>query len=147
MTWVSRPSGDGRALDLLVLWRGRPGWFFAQPHTSVTDTHLGVFRKTFSYGDVELALEFTSRTREAVVAGHVLSLEADNVVLVDDVDGEPRIAGRLRIDPALPATPGMLSILGRSPAIIDFLRCGISVGDDDRDTQLAQLCALAGGGG
>src|SRR5918993_4787808 len=60
MTWVTRYGSDGvHTLDLLVVWRGNPGWFVRGSQRASSGGGSGdTFRQTFRYGDLELELAF-----------------------------------------------------------------------------------------
>ena len=112
-------------LELLVLWRGTPGWFLRPASgggsVSFEDTveyprpgrdtsrpeqarALAGRRRgstvTIRQGSVLLELRFDPESAIVYVQGHLVRLNEDNVVLVDDVDGPagPQVAGTLRID-------------------------------------------------
>ena len=115
-------------LELLVLWRGTPGWFLRPASgggssVSFEDTveyprpsrdasrpeqaggapagrRLGS-TVTIRQGSVLLELRFDPESATVYVQEHPIRLNGDNVVLVDDVDGPagPQVAGTLRIDP------------------------------------------------
>jgi hypothetical protein len=51
LTWVSRVGALGKELELLVIWRGSPGWFFkgAQGGSS-TSGNSASFQTSIRYG-------------------------------------------------------------------------------------------------
>ena len=114
-------------LELLVLWRGTPGWFLwpvPDSGASVSFADEVVYPRpgrdlsrgqgrgapsgrrlgstvTIRQGSVVLALRWDPERTTLYVQEHPVRLNGDNVVLVDDVDGPdgPRVAGTVRIDP------------------------------------------------
>jgi hypothetical protein len=143
-------SGRG-TLQLLILWRGTPGWFLrgggasssggggsAGPGSGTTFSHW------ISQGGVNLTLRFDPAARKVWIQDKELALDDANVVLVDGVDGPagPQVVRTLRIDPeyetkmepppyAMPgrgpqlrARPVPVQIfIRRSPELIEFLQC------------------------
>ena len=112
----NRSSGE---LQLLVLWRGTPGWMIKKPlapnwlgtfggrtpsEPLTTEIHLGV---------VDLNLSFDAIAHQVSTGGRDIPLHGDdNVVLVDGVDvfvvgGQlpPYIDGTLHVDPHFDASP------------------------------------------
>jgi hypothetical protein len=139
-TVASRPQ----QLELLVLWRGAPGWYLsgAQQRGASAGEHGGVFQATIAYGAVPLRLSFNPRDSTASIQGSPRSLPAGtNVLLVDEVDSStgPRLVDMLAVPSDGPVDPraGTLApFLKRSPAMVAFLQCnGVtpgSRGDGDR---------------
>ena len=159
MCLMSEP-GKG-TLELLVLWRGGPGWWRkgnggasggggsgaggsmgAGPSTMVRSAWV-------SQGGVNLSVRFEPISRVAWIQDKEVRLQDANVVLVDGVDSEegPRVVRILRIAPEFDAAndlpPVMLrarppgaqrpstiptqTFIRRSPELVEFLQCGISV--------------------
>ncbi len=79
----------GERLELLVLWRGSPGWFTvpSQRRASYSETE-GVLSVDLAYGGRDLRLSFDPAGRTATIQDLRVPLQPDaNVLLVDDVDG------------------------------------------------------------
>ena len=126
------PAGGGNRessaiLEVLVLWRGTPGWFlepvpgggssvsfdggvsYPRPDRDASRPREGgvpAGRRLDSsvrihQGKVRLELRFEPESATVYVQEHPVPLNGDNVVLVDDVDDPagPRVVGTLRIDP------------------------------------------------
>src|SRR5918993_2609518 len=95
MTWVTRYGSDGaHSLDLLVVWRGSPGWFMQGNKRGSSSGGSGdTFRETIRYGDLELELTFNASKRIAEIQGTAVELRDANVLLVDHVDasGGPQV--------------------------------------------------------
>lgn len=149
MTWVTRFGHDGvHALDLIVLWRGEPGWFMRRTSRSASGGgSAGVFHSTIRYGGLELQVTFESVTRVADVQGKRVELRDANVILVDDVGtaAGPRIVGTLRIDPAMtPSGDGPLrmeEVLRRSSEVVSFLRCDAAMPGGKGQAMVDRICA------
>ena len=149
VTWVARYGSDGaRVLDLLVLWRGSPGWFMrgSQPRGSSGGGSGGSFHSTITYGGLDLQLGFQAETRVAEIQGQSVRLKDANVILVDHVDtsGKLEVVGTMRIDPEFPPTEGpprIDAVLRRSPEIVSFLRCDARLPDGRAQAMIDVLCA------
>jgi hypothetical protein len=113
-------------LELLVLWRGSPGWFRksgggASGGGGTSGASMGggpspmVRTAWVSQGGVNLMLRLDPVARIAWIQDKEIVLNDANVVLVDGVDspGGPQIVRTLRIDPAFDTAtdlpPGMPS--------------------------------------
>ncbi len=83
-----------------------------------------------SRGGVDLDYQMTSRPRSLTIQGAAVELGSHNVVLVDDVDGQtgPKVASMLSIGrQGLDDYSQIATVLARSPEIVTFLRCGVSL--------------------
>lgn len=114
----------GNQIDLLVLWRGAPGWLLGSERmtTSGTSSSRTLF---LTYGPVHLDITFDRAQRIATIDGRQLTLpEPKNTVLVDGVGTGKltvsTIAADLSVDSA---NPLVADILKRSPEVVAFLRC------------------------
>src|SRR5262245_59733843 len=91
----------GQELELVVLWRGSPGWFLQGSRRGASGGESGgIFSGTLNYGGRELRLSFERDRRTASIQGKSVTLpENANVILVDNVDREagPAVAGLLHI--------------------------------------------------
>ena len=154
-TWIVRKEAHGTSqLELLVLWRGTPGWFMRAGseessnsdsiQSTEDDRGGGTVVEQLSYGGLRLELEFDRAKRTARVQNHDVGLESANVILVDEVDAVdgPQIAGSLHVDPSLTSEPAEVeAIVRRSPEIYEFLRCDASVPDANTQEVIETLCA------
>lgn len=161
-TWVARVETDGtRVLEMLVLWRGSPGWFARGSGNGASGGgNCRLYHSTIRRGDLQLQVEFDSQTRLATISRapldpqtglatiqkNQIELRDQNVVLVDGVDDAkgPRILGTLRVDPTLP--PGRLPLnigetLRQSQEILSFLQCDRREPDPLAQTMAARVCA------
>jgi len=149
VTWVTRYGSDGaQVLDLLVLWRGTPGWFSRGSGNGTSGGGSpGSFHSTIRYGGLKLQLEFQSQARVAQIQGRRVELHDDNVILVDGVDTAdgPTVVGTLRVEPELPQTdngfPRIEAVLQRSPEIASFLQCDARLPDARVQAFIDSICA------
>lgn len=116
-------------LDLLVLWRGSPGWFL-QGDGPKAESGGGDGRGHVSVrlheGGLDLEVALDTEKRVARIAGTEIALGEANVVLVDSVDGPGglTITGTRSVDPRIqPAPPGLYDVLRSAQDLVPFLRC------------------------
>src|SRR4051812_31771208 len=121
----SHDDNDGvHHLDLLVLWRGSPGWFMRGSMGSTGGAHIGggieggtvggvggqgdVRRAslktewlTWSYGTLTLRVDVDVNANVATVLGTPVSLDNSNVIVVDgaDSDNGSKVADTRWIEP------------------------------------------------
>ena len=122
---VEAERGKGE-LELLVLWRGSPGWFWRADGRGGGGSSSGgggvlspsrgeVRTEWLSQGGVNLNLRFEPVSRRLWILDQPVTLNDANVVLVDSVDAPagPRVVATVRIDPTYDAAtdqpPGMLA--------------------------------------
>ena len=145
-TWMQRIEKEIGRLELLVLWRGAPGWFLAgQGHRSSGGGSPDAWSASVEYAGIPLSVSFNRTTRVAVVQSRTMTLPADvNVLLVDGVDGPD---GTLTVttafvDPAMPASGNpMPPLLRRSDRLVEFLQCGLNVPQASAQRMIDMLCA------
>lgn len=129
---VTDPFGVPLMLDLLVLWRGNPGWFDEASLSTGSGGTDGVHHVASRGRSLEL--RFDRRTETVQIQRRTITLQGANVLLLDDVDNANGVlvAGMIRVDPAVsagrPAQGGpnvdpLAEMIRRSPALFDFLRC------------------------
>lgn len=121
-------------LLILVLWRGRPGWFASAPGqvSGGSSFSSGRTRTMVSrVGGIDLRLEVEGERQQAFIEGRGVDLRTANVFLVDRIDEPdgPVIVDDFFIEAGLPLTPRagperILPLLRASPDIIQFLQCG-----------------------
>ena len=130
-------AGDGE-LEVLVLWRGSPGWFLGGGRDGHSGSRTGsrgggeTLDHHFFFGDLRLHLQINRRTRVARVQGIEVSLQNANVILVDQVDSTEAltVVGTRWIDPKVGNAPVRVEqVLGQSSELVDFLRCDSSLPD------------------
>ncbi len=123
---VGGEPGKG-ALDLLVLWRGSPGWYWraeGRGGGGSSSSGGGMFGRSgaevrtefISQGGINLSIRFEPASRRLWILDQPVTLGDANVVLVDGVDEPtgPRVVATIRIEPAYDAAtdqpPGMLAM-------------------------------------
>ena len=148
MTWATRFGHDGvHTLDLIVLWRGAPGWFSGTSQSGSSGGGADSFYATARYGNVEVQVTLQTAKRTAEVQGQKVELGDANVILVDGVDtpGSEKVVRTLRIDPAVPSSQDggarVEEILRRSPEILSFLRCQTAMPDGKGQAMIDLICA------
>ena len=111
-TTMAAVDAAGRGtLELLVLWRGSPGWFMkggggSSSGGGSTGPTLGgapgpMIRSSWiSQGGVNLSVRFDPAAQKAWIQDNEIDLRDANVILVDDVDSPtgPHVVRALRID-------------------------------------------------
>ncbi len=148
-------SGDDAELQVLVLWRGSPGWFLDGDHsgsstrsdsrTMSRDTRGGPILHEFYFGNRRLRVRLDPRSETAEIGETVISLRDGRAVLVDEVDdaGGPRVIGtRLIGTQASGVPPRIEPLLRESPELVAFLRCDQRVADSriPIQTMVAATC-------
>jgi len=163
-------AGRG-TLQLLILWRGTPGWFMrggggssSGGGGSIAPGSSMIFSHWISQGGVNLTVRFDPAVRKVWIQDREVALDDANVVLVDGVDSPagPYVARTLRIDPEyqttiepIPSAPTgrgprmraqpvpVQTFIRRSPELIEFLQCDAPVtGVQPREQQAFNMwCA------
>jgi hypothetical protein len=141
-----RKPGQPVQLQLLVLWRGAPGWFFNNGGSSGGSgggSASGVRSETIKRGGLFLQVSLHEPTRVVTIQDEKLELKDNNVVFVDDVDATtgPRITGMTRVGPDMPGNGLQLGELVRPSAqIVEFLRCDAKSPTGRGQAMLDTLC-------
>jgi hypothetical protein len=145
--WLSHPDESGAMqLDLLVLWRGSPGWFAVAEGGAGERGGGGMESQAvrslrLRYGDIDLGLEFRPETRVVVFLGEELVLGEANVVLVDAVDTSPHVIETTQVGSTIPDAGRIELLLRRSPELVEYLDCEARVADPSLQEQMEFLCA------
>jgi hypothetical protein len=150
-TWICHyERSDFGELDLLVLWRGTPGWFMRGGSGGSSGQSGGgrggrppVVQHLF-FGDLALDLQFDPQAHTAQIQDREISLKDANVILVDAVDSAEglKVAGTRWIEPYLSESPVRIeTLLQRSPELITFLRCDIGLPDPTMQKMMELMCA------
>jgi hypothetical protein len=144
------PASSPLLMDLLVLWRGNPGWFTGESGSGGSD-HL----HRVSTGNRPLELRFDPARDGIQVGGATFPLKGANVVLLDGA-GTPdgvKVVGMLKINPVIPGNPSrdgpavdqLGTMLRRSQELLRFLRCESDSADPDSREQF-MFCQSLGSG-
>jgi hypothetical protein len=107
-------AGNG-TLELLILWRGSPGWFRkggggasggGQGGTMSGGASPMIRSEWVSEGGVNLTVRFDPGARKAWIQDKEIALGRANVILVDGVDSSagPQVVRMLEIDPQYQTT-------------------------------------------
>lgn len=144
-SWMTERSRDGvERLQLLVLWRGTPGWFLPDGPSGVSSSWSeGRSRQTITEGTLRLTLDYDLSKRIAAVDGKPIAMGENNVVFVDDVDAPagPHVTRTMSIPRAMPGSAGQIGLVLRtSPEIMSFLRCDATTTDPRKQAALERLC-------
>lgn len=144
---VAAGEGDLQRVELLALLRGQPGWFRGIGGGSSSRSGGNTYTSLRRFGDSSLDVHVSYADRTASVLGHHLDLRQANVILLDNVDTSPSVAGTLLVEAWVSGTANggakLLPLLGL-PQLRPFLRCeagGGIVRPPDHDA----CAALAGG--
>ena len=150
VTFVTRRVSDTHALEVLVLWRGTPGW--SQPtgssgSSSSGGSSGGSWSERYSRGSFSFEISGDARTRTANILGRTLDLTKGNAILVEGADSPngPQIARTLVVDTPLPNGANLneiLKVLGQVKELREYLRCGIPLPDPALQARIASMCAL-----
>jgi hypothetical protein len=148
--WMTHPEDAGTsALDLLILWRGTPGWLFRSGGIGGNASGRQGFgsntgTQTIWAGDRALTWTFDLTANTITILDQSFSLADVNVVLVDDADSPQgsRVVRALRIDPGYPGDRLHFELaLRRSPELLEFLQCDAQLSDPREQTLTALICA------
>lgn len=144
--WLTHSDAPGSGtLDLLVLWRGSPGWPLRGGPRGGSGGGSSTGRRglTVKYGGLFLQVLFDGPARLAETEGIKVPLNDDNVLLVDDVDsaGGPRVVKTLRVDPALSDPSRAEIVIRRSPELVAYLRCDLKLPDAQQQAMMDVICA------
>jgi hypothetical protein len=144
--WFTHFDAPGsNTLDLLVLWRGSPGWFLRGESRGGSGGGGGTGRRTVSvrYGGLLLHALFDGPARLAEIDGRSVPLNDHNVVLVDDVDSASglKVVKTLRVDPALPDPVRTEIVIRRSSELVAYLRCDVKLSDARQQSMMDSICA------
>ena len=134
---------DGSAVDLLVLWRGTPGWFMTPDYQPSRGGSGPRFEGTLFFGGRLVNWDIDFITRVAHIAGSRLELKNQNVVLVDGIDAPagPRIVKTLTIeaDPSVDS-PDIGPLVWRIPELAAYLQCDQHFSDQSVQALHALAC-------
>ena len=143
--WVTERTGnEPERLELLVLWRGSPGWYLKVPGGGVTGGQSsGRYSQTITYAGRTLTVSFEPATRTAVVDGRRIDLGDDNVVLLDGADSAAgtQVVKTMRVPRTLPGSAVQIGpVIARVPELMTFLRCDALPADGRGRGYFATLC-------
>ena len=133
-TFCGHRQGDEEMLDLLIVWRGKPGWFQgrypgggggAGSREFGAGTN-GVVSEQQTYGDVTITFDADFDTNVGTIGQSTVKLDHINTVVIDDVDSEWRTSATRWTEPRLPlAGDWNVALAQRSPELLGELRCDV----------------------
>ena len=148
-TYVAHQDTTGSSrLNVLVLWRGEPGW----------TRGLGVSSQWSRSGIISaqghgrgLVLTFTYKpdANYLQVQGRTINLTGGgNVVLIDKIDGpaEAMTTAVRTVEPQMPLETQIEPVIRRSPELKAFLRCDAPLADPSLQALARTLCVRIEGG-
>jgi hypothetical protein len=133
-TFCGHRQGDNEIVDLLVLWRGKPGWFQRNGtgrsggagSRSFGAGTSGVVSHSQYYGEVTIAFRADFDIGSATIGQSTIKLDHLNTIVVDDVDSVWRITNTRLTDPTLPIVGDWNLVLAkRSREFVRDLQCDI----------------------
>jgi hypothetical protein len=136
LTYCGHRLDRNEILDLLILWRGKPGWFQRRERGSSggggsrrfggdTKGHVSQYS---TYGDVTIGFDADFDASTVTIGEERIPLNGVNTVIVDDID-EPRarrVSATRWTEPRLPLIGDKnLVLVQRSRELLEYLRCEI----------------------
>ena len=130
-TYCGHHEKGNEVLDLVVLWRGKPGWFVGVGRgTGGSRTFApgmgGTVSARETYGDVILEFAADFDRRMAKLGSFEIDLSKINTVAIDDIEGARKLSASAWTEPRLPADGDWNRALARKSALIrEFLQCDV----------------------
>jgi hypothetical protein len=133
-TVVETVEAHEGTLDLLVLWRGKAGWFNTRPSQAGANQSFieaggsdRIHRVSVHGRTLELRVD--AKTNTAHIQNQMIPLQGVNVLLIDEVDQTSiRVAGTLWVDPKLLSfnpwsrEDPVTAIIKQSPLLTDYVK-------------------------
>ena len=138
-----RLAGNTRTLQLLVLWRGSPGWLYKGGSTRGGGTESPTMSS--ERGDVKVEVNMDAAAGQIWVQGKPHQLGSANVILVDHVDDSDgaQVVGMLTIDPHLegPNSDGLMHALKVAKELREFVQCDTKMPDESMQRRHESSCS------
>jgi hypothetical protein len=138
-----RLDGNSRTLQLLVLWRGSPGWLYRGGSTRGGGSESPTISS--ERGDVKVEVSMNAATRQIWVQGKPHQLGSANVILVDHVDASDgaQVVGMLTVEPDFegPNRDGLVHALRVSKELRDFVQCDAKMPDESMQRRHESSCS------
>ena len=137
-TFCGHVADNGQMMDLLILWRGRPGWFQRREggrsggggsRQLGAGTNGHVSQSSF-YGNVTISFDADFDTHIVTVGEVSVPLKGVNTLLVDQVDdvNTRRVSATRWNEPRLPSSGDVnLILVRRSRELLAYLQCQIAM--------------------
>ena len=149
--WIERETDGARQLDLLVLWRGSPGWFTRGGSSSGGGNGHGGFgqwrtQHWMSYGDIMLTVDLVSNSKDfdrdvtvATILGREIPL--GHIVMIDGADTKhPAIVATRFMDAPITGNDTVAVAVKSSPELFEFLRCDAPMPNPDMQDMIRSVC-------
>lgn len=159
-SYCSHASGRDDIVDLMILWRGRAGWFQRQSSSgrygmggshTMGGGQAGHATERREYGDVHIRYDADFDTGTLTIGDLApIALEKVNAVLVDGVDRREggRVQRTLRVALRVPlGGDHNLKVIRSSPALVSFLQCGIPMPPLRSESPVVTVCEKLAGRG
>ena len=138
-----RLDGNTRTLQLLVLWRGSPGWLYKGGSTRSGGSESPTMSS--ERGDVKVEVSMNAAARQIWVQGKPHQLGSANVILVDHVDGSDgaEVVGMITVEPNFegPNRDGLVHALKVSKELRDFVQCDAKMPDESIQRRHESSCS------
>lgn len=136
VTFCGHRQGANEMLDLLIVWRGAPGWFHNRHFgggggggfTQFGAGTKGVVAMHQAYGDVTIGFDADFDANTVTIGDRNVALDRMNTILVDKVDrpGGRQISAMRWTAPRLPLGGDVnLVLVQRSRELLNDLQCDI----------------------
>lgn len=121
----------GNAVELILLWRGRPGWYLGTRKLSGGEGGpAGARHGEIAYGSTTLRYFYEPGKRTLSVQGRGLVLSGrENVVLIDSVDETSASVEVDTVTGRLDTSTTLGALLGTGKKTGPFLRCDVGLPD------------------
>ena len=144
-TWLAtfEDSSQAAKLEILVLWRGKPGWFGSGSAQTSGGGDERSYGTNARYGDVDLSVNVTFVPRTVKVRGTSVTMPPKtNALLVDNIDDpKPGAPKFLTVPSGMVDMRTIEPILRSSGELIEYLRCDAKVLDPRLQATLDRSCA------
>ena len=131
-TFCGHRAGNSELLDLLILWRGKPGWFQGDHSSGAAGSRKfgartnGEVSASQRYGGGTIAFDADFDARAVTIGRSTVKLDRVNTIIIDDVDGDSHVSASRWTEPGLPlAGDWNLALVHRSSELLRDLRCDL----------------------
>ena len=131
-TYCGHHDNGNEVLDLVVLWRGKPGWFLGVGQRGTGGSRTfgpgmnGIVSARETYGDVTIEFTADFDQRVATIGSFAIDLAKINTVAIDDIEGARKLSASAWTEPRLPADGDWNRALARKSVLIrEFLQCDV----------------------